>query len=333
MMFELTIDQEFCALIQPLTPEEQVQLEAKLLVEGCRDPLVVWAGTEAPQVCVSCQAKGKEVRLERLAWREEDRWQSNYGILLFECPECSDQYDHPWTLLDGHHRYAICQAHKLDFTVVEAPTWVKTREEAKIWIIQHQLARRNLEPYQRAELALTLEPMIAEQARRQQGVRTDLPQNSAESFHTIETREEVAKHAGVLHDTIRKAKVIMREADEPTKDALRRGERTIHRVYTELQQPRVEPNEQKVAEVASGVRAPVTPRGPKKLRGAIWHERLAEVRRHFDQLERRHLVENLARTWSLDVAKGYLLELQHLIARLQAVATRVESVIREQIDG
>ena len=53
-MIELTLDQEFRALIQPLTAEELAQLEASLLAEGCRDPLVVWAGADAPQVCAAC---------------------------------------------------------------------------------------------------------------------------------------------------------------------------------------------------------------------------------------------------------------------------------------
>jgi ParB-like chromosome segregation protein Spo0J len=332
-MIELVIDQEFRTLIPSLTVEEQAQLEANLLAEGCRDPLVVWAGADAPQVCGACQTEGKEVRLERLAWEDEERWIPFYGSLLFECPECLRQVGHPWTLLDGHHRYAICQAHNLGFAVVEAPAWVKTREEAKIWIIQHQLARRNLEPYQRAELALALAPMIAAQAKRQQGRRSDLLQNAAESFRPLDTREEVAKRAGVSHDTLRKAKVILHEADEPTKDALRRGERTIHGVYTELRRAPEKANEPEVADASSGPATPVVSRGHKKPTGAIWQERVVEVRHHVEQLEQRHPVEDLVRTWSLDVANGYLVELQQFIAQLQAVAKRVETVIREQVDG
>ena len=38
------VDPEFKALIPPLTAEERQQLEANLLAEGCRDPLVVWGG-------------------------------------------------------------------------------------------------------------------------------------------------------------------------------------------------------------------------------------------------------------------------------------------------
>lgn len=38
------IDQEFKALIPPLAPEELAQLEANIIKDGCRDPLVVWQG-------------------------------------------------------------------------------------------------------------------------------------------------------------------------------------------------------------------------------------------------------------------------------------------------
>jgi len=100
---------------------------------------------------------------------------------------------------------------------------IHTREDAKIWMIQHQLARRNLQPYQRAELALQLEPLLAAQAKANQGTRTDIPPTLAESFTPVDTREELAKAAGVSHDTIRKAKVIAQTADERMKAELRRG--------------------------------------------------------------------------------------------------------------
>lgn len=40
----IIIDPEFRSMIPPLRPEEREQLEANLLAEGCRDPLVVWKG-------------------------------------------------------------------------------------------------------------------------------------------------------------------------------------------------------------------------------------------------------------------------------------------------
>jgi hypothetical protein len=40
----MIIDPEFKALIPPLAPEELAQLEANILADGCRDPLVTWQG-------------------------------------------------------------------------------------------------------------------------------------------------------------------------------------------------------------------------------------------------------------------------------------------------
>jgi hypothetical protein len=49
-MNELVIDSAFEGLIPPLTDEEDAQLEANLLAEGCRDALAVWSpeGAEGP---------------------------------------------------------------------------------------------------------------------------------------------------------------------------------------------------------------------------------------------------------------------------------------------
>ena len=75
------------------------------------------------------------------------------------------------------------------------------------------IARRNLTNYQRAELVLKLEPLISPG----QGARTELRQNSDK----VDTKRELAHVAGVSHDTVAKAKVIDREADEQTKARLR----------------------------------------------------------------------------------------------------------------
>ncbi len=54
-------------------------------------------------------------------------------------------------LLDGHNRYRHCTFYKTPFAVVAAP-YVRTRDEAIGWMIDNQLARRNLPPEHRAFL-------------------------------------------------------------------------------------------------------------------------------------------------------------------------------------
>lgn len=48
----IVIDPEFKALIPPLKPEEFAQLEANILADGCREPIVVWQVGDAEYVIV-----------------------------------------------------------------------------------------------------------------------------------------------------------------------------------------------------------------------------------------------------------------------------------------
>jgi len=139
-------------------------------------------------------------------------------------------------LLDGHNRKEICDRYGIDYETRELS--LASRDDAKRWIIEHQFGRRNLTKYQRAELVLKLKPLLAAEAKRRQGTRTDLgediPQNSAGSAEWGESRKHVAALAGVSHDTIAKVEYIDAHADEQTKAKLRAGETTIHAEYKRL---------------------------------------------------------------------------------------------------
>lgn len=74
----------------------------------------------------------------------------------------------------------------------------------------NQFGRRNLSAYDRSKLALQLENVIKAKAKENQRKSGGaVPQKSAEP---VETREELAKIAGVSRDTISKVKVIERKA-------------------------------------------------------------------------------------------------------------------------
>ena len=53
-------------------------------------------------------------------------------------------------ILEGHNRYRLCKRNGLDFQVVEQP--LAGREEARNWILEQQLGRRNLTALQRGAL-------------------------------------------------------------------------------------------------------------------------------------------------------------------------------------
>ncbi len=207
MKSKVKVDREFQSLIPPLAPDEYKQLEANLIADGCRDPLVTWQGV----------------------------------------------------LLDGHNRLEICNRLSLEYQTVPKLT-IENRADAKEWIITNQLGRRNLQPFQRAELALKLKPSIEAAAKEKQKESGGaVPQKSAKA--PIDTRKEVAKAAGVSHDTIRKAEHIIEHADEETKEALRTGKTvdgtktTINKEYKktkEKNQPIPEPVSGNVLDVTAG---------------------------------------------------------------------------------
>jgi len=68
------------------------------------------------------------------------------------------------TLIDGHNRYEICVKHGIEFEVVSLP--LPSREEAKLWILDNQLGRRNLHTAAKIELSLVKEEMLREKAKK-----------------------------------------------------------------------------------------------------------------------------------------------------------------------
>ena len=133
-------------------------------------------------------------------------------------------------LLDGHNRYEICTRLGLPFqtTLVDLPN----REAAEEWIILNQFGRRNLPPFARAVLALKLEPIYAKRAKEKEASHTK--QGYQKSDNPVHTAKELAKLAGLSHDSIAKAKKIVAEASDETKEALRTGETSINAEYKRL---------------------------------------------------------------------------------------------------
>jgi hypothetical protein len=166
---ELKIDQEFRDLIPPLSVDEVLNLEQSLLTEGCRDAILTW---------------------------------QNF-------------------IIDGHNRYAICTKRGIPFRV-EAKQF-ESRNDVCIWMIQNQFARRNLSNYVRGGLGLKLEEFFKQKAEenlklsgklygenhsKSQEGSANSPNPLKAEIKTVDTREELAKVAGIGSNTISKIKEI-----------------------------------------------------------------------------------------------------------------------------
>lgn len=151
------------------------------------------------------------------------------------------------TLLDGHHRYRICREHNIPFKTTSME--FESKEEAKLWILNNQLARRNLNLYQRAELALKYKEIYAVRGKQRQGTRTDLLPNSVKSDQ-VNAQKEMAKKAGVSHDTIYKVEKIKEIANKEVEMKLAKGEMSINNVYTVLKRKQKAAEDKKRIEYA-----------------------------------------------------------------------------------
>lgn len=187
---DVILDDEFQALLPPLTADELSGLRLRLEKDGYLAPFIVWKG---------------------------------HGLLV-----------------DGYHRYDIWQtfhADDLDRTPEIVEKHFPDREAVETWIIQNQLARRNLTPTVRVELALKLKPALQAQAKERMaaGGRGEGCQNSDTPSRVD---EQIAEAAGVSRDTVRKVEAVLEHGDEQTVADLRAGNTSVHAAYQTVQEPR-----------------------------------------------------------------------------------------------
>ena len=131
-------------------------------------------------------------------------------------------------LLDGHNRYRICKANNISFKTIEKD--FASRNEAKLWILQNQLSRRNLNDFQRIELVRKCENAIKEQAKlRQEATRFGGYGNFSTTTGT--SRDELGSMAQVSGKTYEHAAEIIDNAPASIIEAVRNNELSINSGY------------------------------------------------------------------------------------------------------
>lgn len=142
------------------------------------------------------------------------------------------------TLVDGHNRYAICRKHRIKFETIEKE--FSNRQEAIEWIILNQFGRRNLTSYQRSELALKLKPIIQGKAKSNQIMGGGAVRQK--SAQPVKSRDELAKLAGISHDTLLKAEMIQNQGTPEQIERARQGGRgnAISTIANEIQSAKTE---------------------------------------------------------------------------------------------
>lgn len=139
-------------------------------------------------------------------------------------------------ILDGHNRYAICQKHDIDYSVI----WLrdlKNRNDAKIWMVNNQLGRRNLTDFAKTELMLKIKPLLSEKAKENQ--KQNIPSYNRQNSDYCKTgysnigkvNEVIAKKAEVSRDTVSKVEKILESGNQAVIEKARSGEISINKAH------------------------------------------------------------------------------------------------------
>jgi hypothetical protein len=142
-------------------------------------------------------------------------------------------------LLDGHNRYKIC-GDGLPYTYIKVPN-IGSREEAKLWILEHQAGRRNLTDDQRAAIWNEIREArskLAVAAKMQKA--RDAKAGGLMSAKTADialpkrdTRKEIAAESRLPEGKLRQAQAL-KKADPNLYEEVRTGKRTLPQARKQL---------------------------------------------------------------------------------------------------
>lgn len=140
-------------------------------------------------------------------------------------------------IIDGHNRYEIATKWNLDYQTKSKH--FNSELDAKIWMVNNQFGRRNLQDFVKGELMKTLEELEKQKGKEKQlqtlkkGIETpDLSIIDKTEKHN--TQKIVAEKLGWSTGKKAQFDVVVKKAPEEIKEKLRTGEVSINQVYQEI---------------------------------------------------------------------------------------------------
>ena len=157
-------------------------------------------------------------------------------------------------IVDGHHRYDICHKHNIPLKPANE-LQLEDRDEVMLWIIDNQLARRNLPLPVRLELIITSQEIeLRRQARERKQEAGELyhkgsPKVTQMFVSPLEDKPKhrqdeavdaiIARKAGTSRETVRKYRDVMKKATPEQKEKLASGKATVNQVYQSVKRDEV----------------------------------------------------------------------------------------------
>jgi len=140
------------------------------------------------------------------------------------------------TLIDGHNRYEICTAFDIPFNTINKE--FENIEEAKQWMINNQLGRRNLTDGWKYELIQVKKALLIEKGREKQKTSTGgitpqlLPTMGKGCSHN--SRDELSNELSWSNGKISRADKVWAQATPEVKEQIKAGETTFNQAYNAI---------------------------------------------------------------------------------------------------
>jgi len=175
----------------------------------------------------------------------ENGFDQKFGRIKVWFPEDNDGTGY---IVDGHNRYKICRENgvELSYYCFES-VFFDSKEEVIKWMLENQLARRNLLTIQRIAVAEKYRPIYEKQAKAnqslgggdkrskeyQKSVESDLSQ-AVDKKRNSTTDEKLSKISGVKTTTYKMGAKVLKSGNDELKKRVLSGKTSISAGYREL---------------------------------------------------------------------------------------------------
>ena len=139
-------------------------------------------------------------------------------------------------IVDGHNRYHLCSKHALPFKTEELAR--ENESQVILWIIDHQLDRRNISLYSRGRLINRKRAEISKGRGYRSDVHDQEPHHNCGEVNDDPkdkwTDRKLAKESGISHNTLSRIAKTEEKATPEQKQALEKNETSINEVFTKI---------------------------------------------------------------------------------------------------
>ena len=175
----------------------------------------------------------------------DNGFDQKFGRIKVWFPEDNDGTGY---IVDGHNRYKICSKNGIELSdYCFEPVFFDSKEDVIKWMLENQLARRNLQTIQRIAIAEKYRSIYEKQAKANQSLgggdkRSENYQKSVESNlaqavdkkRNLTTDEKLSKISGVKKTTYKMGAKVLKSDNEGLKQRVLSGKTSISSGYREL---------------------------------------------------------------------------------------------------